>query len=206
MMIFGVCFVLYYICLYCSFFHSRIQLRSLFLEFNNYCVAFFTEWCTSISNSPSGYITSPYYPAMYLNNMNRCWEIEVLPGQRLKFDWLYINLEDDKTCKKDSLVFKGSRSWTRMSFCGNKLPKSFFTQGNKAVVVFKSDKRNVGTGFKLRYQAVPGKCEKESLMSIHENIVSICSLHVVSRECILLFTICLLCAVLHRDTLINFWV
>ena len=93
--------------------------------------------------------------------MRRCWEIEVLPGQRLKFDWLYLNLEDDKTCKRDSIVFKGSRrSWTEMSFCGNKVPESFFTPGNKAVVEFKSDKRNVGTGFKLRYQAVQGKIEK----------------------------------------------
>ena len=99
----------------------------------------------------------------------------MLPGQRLKFDLLYLNLEDDKTCKRDSVVFKGSRrSWTEMSFCGNKLPESFFTPGNKAVVEFKSDKRNVGTGFKLRYQAIQGKNRKESLINTCRNAVVIC--------------------------------
>ena len=97
------------------------------------------------------------------------------PGQHLKFDWLYLNLEDDKNCERDSVVFKGSRrSWAMMSFCGNKLPKSFFTPGNKAVVVFKSDKMNVGTGFKLRYQAVQGKNRKESLINTYRNLVVIC--------------------------------
>ena len=131
--------------------------------------------------------------------MKRCWEIEVLPGQHLKFDWLYPNLVDEKTCKKDSVVLKDShQSQTMISFCGNKLPESFFTPGNTAVVEFKSDKRNVGTGFKLRYQAVLGKNGKTSLTNTYKNAVVICSLQLVILKCALLFTFS------HTDSLINF--
>jgi hypothetical protein len=94
--------------------------------------------------------------------MKRYWKIEVRDGQRLKLDWSYLNLEHQKQCKRDSVIIKNSRrSRTSMSFCGYELPLTYLTPGNKVIVVFQSDERNVRTGFKLHYQAVPSKISEE---------------------------------------------
>jgi hypothetical protein len=94
--------------------------------------------------------------------MKRYWKIEVPDGQRLKLEWSYLNLEHQKQCKRDSVIIKDSpRSRTSTSFCGYELPLTYLTPGNKVIVVFQSDERNVGTGFKIHYQAVPGKISKQ---------------------------------------------
>ncbi|CAB4020929.1 G- coupled receptor GRL101-like [Paramuricea clavata] len=131
------------------------------------------EWRTSISDSSSGYITSPYYPTLYLNNMKRNWRIEVPDGQRLKLDWSYLNLEHHKQCKSDSVIIKDSRrSRTSTSFCGYELPPTYLAPGNKVIVGFQSDETNVGTGFKLHYQAIPAdffddSCENKEVSDCH---------------------------------------
>ena len=121
---------------------------------------FCVEWLTDIYNSSSGYITSPYYPALYLNNMKRYWTIKVSDNLRVKLDWSFLNVEYSKQCKKDSVILKdSSKSRIFLSFCGDKPPfdYSLISQHNFGIVEFRSDKRNVGTGFKLHYQAVSGK-------------------------------------------------
>ena len=89
--------------------------------------------------------------------MKRYWRIEVPDGQRLKLDWSYLNLEHYKQCKRDSVIIKDSRrSRTFRAFCGSELPLTYLAPGNKVIVGFQSDETNVGTGFKLHYQAIPG--------------------------------------------------
>ena len=90
--------------------------------------------------------------------MRRTWKIEVADNQLIKLDWSFLDVEYDKQCERDWVTIKGSRkSRTVASYCGNKLPAGYLSPRNKLFIEFRSDKKNVGTGFKLHYQAVSGK-------------------------------------------------
>ncbi len=89
--------------------------------------------------------------------MKRSWKIEVPEGQRIKLDVLFLNLEDDKLCSKDSVIFKHSSDSRKfISYCGTTLPTGYLSTGNVVYVVFQSDEFTVGTGFKIHFQAVSG--------------------------------------------------
>ena len=78
-------------------------------------------------------------------------------GQRIKLDVLFLNLEDDKLCSKDSVIFKHSSDSRKfISYCGTTLPTGYLSTGNVVYVVFQSDEFTVGTGFKIHFQAVSG--------------------------------------------------
>ena len=135
------------------------------------CRFFLIEWRTFISNSSSGFITSPYYPALYLNNMKRSWMIEAPNDHNLALYFPYLNLEDHKNCKRDSVILK-DRSRTFLSFCGYKLASpTLLSHDSKVSVIFQSDKMNVGTGFKLRYQAISGKSVTDNLINACKNLL-----------------------------------
>ena len=79
-------------------------------------------------------------------------------GQRIKLDTTFLNLEYDRHCRRDSVIVKDtavSRTST-VSYCGNSLPTGYLSSANVLHVVFQSDRRNFGTGFKIRYQAISG--------------------------------------------------
>lgn len=76
-------------------------------------------------------------------------------GQHVKLDWSFLNLEYHKPCEKDSVTINDTN--TPRKFCGYELPHPYVTPSNKVVLKFQSDKRKVGTGFKLHYKAVSGK-------------------------------------------------
>lgn len=121
-------------------------------------INFALDWETHIHDSPSGYLTSPYYPSFYLNNLMRSWTIEVPRGQRIQLDIIFLNLQRDQQCGKDSVIVKESaRSRTFTPYCGNTLPTGYSSSGNVVYVKFRSDESNVGTGFKMHYQAISCK-------------------------------------------------
>jgi hypothetical protein len=95
--------------------------------------------------------------------MERIWEIEVglHDVQRIKLDWTFLNLEYHRRCENDSVTISDTYTSTSKIFCGYELPRQYVTSSNKVIVKFQSDKSNVGTGFKLRYQVVQGKfCQR----------------------------------------------
>jgi hypothetical protein len=90
--------------------------------------------------------------------MNRSWKIEVPADRRIKLDVLFQNLEYDKLCSKDSVIVKhASLSRKFISYCGVTFSTRYLSTGNMVYVVFQSDEFNVGTGFKIYFQAVSGK-------------------------------------------------
>ena len=117
------------------------------------------EWRTPISNSSSGFLMSPYYPSFYLNDMERSWKLEVLGGQRIKLDFLFLNLEINEGDERDFLKIQDGNLFNRdvTVYSGTILPQQFVSKTNVLVVKFQSDIKNVHTGFKIRYQAVDGK-------------------------------------------------
>ena len=132
-----------------------IDLQYLNVQLLDLCLI---EFHTDLNNSSSGYITSPYYPSLYLNNMRRSWKIKVGTDERIKLSWSFINLEYHRLCEKDSVTIRETKqSRTFKSFCGRVLPDDYLTSGNKVFLEFRSSASNVGTGFKIRYQAMAGK-------------------------------------------------
>ena len=102
---------------------------------------------------------SPYYPSFYLNDMERSWKLEVLGGQRIKLDFLFLNLEINEGDERDFLKIQDGNLFNRdvTVYSGTILPPQFVSKTNVLVVKFQSDIKNVHTGFKIRYQAVDGK-------------------------------------------------
>ena len=92
-----------------------------------------------------------------MNKIRRFWIIDVADNQRIKLDWLFLDVEYDQQCKRDSVIIKKSRrSRTFASYCGDELPPVYLSSHNEVIVEFQSDEKNVGTGFKLHYQAISG--------------------------------------------------
>lgn len=90
--------------------------------------------------------------------MKRSWKIEVPQGQRVKLTVLFINLEYSTHCIRDSIIVRDtflSRKYT--SYCGDTLPVGYLSTDNVVYVIFQSDEFQVGTGFKIHYQAVSSK-------------------------------------------------
>ena len=90
--------------------------------------------------------------------MKRQWKLEVSPGQQIKLNFLFLNLEEDPHCHRDFLVLQdGARSREVARICGNILPSEFNSQTNVLWVLFQSNEKSVYTGFKIHYKAVDGK-------------------------------------------------
>ena len=128
-------------------------------QYGPYCLIYlFSDWQTYIYDSPTGYLTSPYYPSFYLNKMKRSWIIRVPQGQRIQLEIIFLNIESDQQCSRDSLIVKETaHSHSYTPYCGNTLQSGYSSSGNVVYVEFQSDESDVGTGFKMRYQAISCK-------------------------------------------------
>ena len=123
---------------------------------------YYLGWETHISNSSFGFLASPYYPSFYLNNMHRLWTLEVPAGQRMKLDFLFLNLEEEGGCTRgDFLSIEDLNKHQHRIYCGSTLPRPFISKSNSIAVEFQSNKKYVRSGFKIRYEAIDGKKLKD---------------------------------------------
>ncbi|CAB4034091.1 G- coupled receptor GRL101 [Paramuricea clavata] len=110
---------------------------------------------THLLINTSGILTSPYYPSFYLNNMSRRWHLEASNSQRIHIAFLYLDIEQYPTCKNDYVMIQDGRSSEKQSyFCGKSIPAEFKSSSNQLLIVFKSNNKTAGTGFKIRYMIV----------------------------------------------------
>ena len=58
------------------------------------------------------------------------------------------------------------------TFCGYELMSAnlILSVGNKVSVIFQSNEMIVGTGFKLHYQAIPGKIVTSNVMNAYKSL------------------------------------
>ena len=99
-----------------------------------------------------GYITSPYYPSFYINNVKRTWKLEAPIGMKITIHFLYINIEESPECDLDYVAIKDDFSTKKMSrHCGSHPPPDITSHSNVLTVIFVANKEYVGTGFKIRY-------------------------------------------------------
>merc|ERR1712062_357725 len=96
-----------------------------------------------------GEIQSPNYPAAYPNNLDKTWNIEVAPGQRIQLTFESFDLEAHSDCGYDYVQI--SHGSFQQRYCGSSKPGPIISSGNTMTVTFHSDHSVNGNGFKATW-------------------------------------------------------
>ena len=146
--------------------HVRPSFRNICSSKGMFCIApssnfpsiFVSEWTSYLFIHASGFLTSPYYPSFYLNNMKRQWQLRAPLGKRVHIKFLYLNLEDDPQCGRDFVSLQDIGRFNKTSFyCGKTLSAKFTSRNNLLHITFQTDNSNFRTGFKLQYDVIDGE-------------------------------------------------
>jgi len=102
-----------------------------------------------------GEIQSPNYPAAYPNNLDKTWNLEVAPGQRIKLTFESFDLEAPSTsgCRYDYVQI--SHGSFQQKYCGSSMPSPIISSGNPITVTFHTDGSANGNGFKATWTTIP---------------------------------------------------
>ena len=104
--------------------------------------------------------TSPGYPQYYPNNSTCAWKIIATKGWHINLKILDLNFESSKNCDFDSVTIYDGDDETAIpirKMCGMQPPDLLRSISNTLTVVMKTDLTLNGKGFKMEYEAVPGK-------------------------------------------------
>ncbi|XP_078692084.1 sushi, von Willebrand factor type A, EGF and pentraxin domain-containing protein 1-like [Branchiostoma floridae x Branchiostoma belcheri] len=102
-----------------------------------------------------GRFTSPGYPGNYPNSAYCSWQISVRTGYVVAIRFSAFSLEDETNCGYDSLVvYDGSSPAAPhlARLCGSS-PRTIFTTGRNAFVVFRTDGSVTRSGFSANFTA-----------------------------------------------------
>ena len=105
----------------------------------------------------SGVITLPGYPNQYSANKFYSWYVTVPRNFKIQLKFTEFDLEAGPSCKYDSLQIHDGYDVNANklgTFCGNSLPGTFKSTGNKMYLRFLSDDRQNRNGFKIEWKAV----------------------------------------------------
>ena len=117
--------------------------------------------CRELFTDKTGVITSPYYPGYYANDSWCEWLVTAAFGHVIRLEFFYFQLEaTGPQCLNDYVeVFDGNSTYSASlgRFCGHTHPAMLESSSNNLLVVFKSDNKEVRTGFKAIYDMRKGK-------------------------------------------------
>ena len=123
----------------------------------------FISGCNLVTkDEKSGSILSPQYPGYYTNDANCQWNLTVPEGHVIRLDFLYFDLEYHPKCSNDFVQVRDGLSKSSPligRFCGQSFPTTIESTGRGMLMIFKSNKRVIGGGFKARYHARQGTSE-----------------------------------------------
>ena len=116
----------------------------------------------------TGVIKSPYYPGYYANDSWCEWLVTAAFGHVIRLEFFYFQLEaTGPQCLNDYVeVFDGNSTYSALlgRFCGHTHPAMLESSSNNLLVVFKSDNKEVRTGFKAIYDMRKGKFKKSHFL------------------------------------------
>ncbi|KAA0702234.1 Suppressor of tumorigenicity 14 protein -like protein [Triplophysa tibetana] len=105
--------------------------------------------CDKSLSSPTGDLSSPYFPSFYPPLVDCVWNINIPPGKKIKIEFSMFRVKepmvDVNNCHKDYLEVEGKR------FCGEKAKHVLSSFSNTLQVKFHSDESYTDKGFRATY-------------------------------------------------------
>ncbi|XP_022803754.1 uncharacterized protein LOC111341068 [Stylophora pistillata] len=101
----------------------------------------------------TGWIFSPQYPGYYTNDAYYKWTLAAPPGHIIKLEFVYFDLENSSSCSHDFLEVKEPHN-THGPFCGQSNPAVIKSERRWMILLFKSNEKVAGGGFKANYTAI----------------------------------------------------
>lgn len=117
----------------------------------------YTMNCIHELRDRDGIIESPNFPALYPNQMNCQWKISGEDGEKIAIDVSHLDMEQltsNSNCQFDYLEIvqlKNNEILSREKYCHTK-PETISTLGEQAIINFKTDAHDKGSGFHLEYK------------------------------------------------------
>ncbi|ESO10116.1 hypothetical protein HELRODRAFT_97359, partial [Helobdella robusta] len=111
------------------------------------------ETCGGYLREPVGVIVSPNYPGRYPDSYHCVWTIVMEFGKQIHLNITSLDMEEDVDCISDYLEIRDG-SATDSPLIGKicRLPEeNFISTGNKLLLIFQSDMKYNGNGFKIIY-------------------------------------------------------
>ena len=109
-----------------------------------------------IANSLQNFISSPFYPKPYKNNMNCIWSIQAEPNYHINIEFTSrFDIEQSTNCTNDYVLFEAKEAenkWRTLNrLCGIKLDTNLLKiQSNHARITFRSNENLTADGFQFK--------------------------------------------------------
>ncbi|KAK3543767.1 hypothetical protein QTP70_027179 [Hemibagrus guttatus] len=117
-----------------------------------YCYNPNSKECGGVHTDQEKFLQSPGFPDEYPDEQICYWHIRVRYGQRIRLQFLDLDIEDDVDCISDYLEIYDSYddvSGFAGRYCGDELPEDFLSTGNVMTIKFLADSSVSAGGFKL---------------------------------------------------------
>ncbi|KAK6644342.1 hypothetical protein RUM43_000609 [Polyplax serrata] len=113
--------------------------------------------CGGIFTSRRGEITPPMEEGRYLKNMDCAWLIRLYGNLRVKIEFTFFRLEDERNCNTDFVEVRDGADVTAPligRYCGFVTPPVIESEGNVLFVRFYTDNTIEASGFRINYRAI----------------------------------------------------
>jgi hypothetical protein len=126
-----------------------------------YSTVQYSELCSSCTggncqDDTTGTVQSPNYPALYNNDEDVTFPIEVTEGSSIELTFLDFDLEEAVNCVYDYVRILDTDGRQLKQVCGTTIPAVIESSGNKMWVVFHSDVSVTKKGFQASWKSVAG--------------------------------------------------
>lgn len=101
-------------------------------------------------------LLTPSYPKSYPNNAECDWDIDVPNGFHIELKFEAFQLEQSENCKNDFVEAFNyiDGVWVSMEkICGRNNPPFINSTSNKMRIIFRSNNKTTGSGFKVCFNS-----------------------------------------------------
>ncbi|CAG2250885.1 Transmembrane protease serine 4,Transmembrane protease serine 6,Trypsin-1,Coagulation factor XI,Transmembrane protease serine 2,Serine protease 27,Plasminogen,Serine protease 55,CUB and peptidase domain-containing protein 1,Plasma kallikrein,Trypsin-2,Prostasin,Tryptase gamma,Trypsin-3,Chymotrypsin-like elastase family member 2A,Anionic trypsin,Trypsin,Anionic trypsin-2,Chymotrypsin-like elastase family member 1,Cationic trypsin,Tryptase delta,Trypsin-10,Transmembrane protease serine 11C,Transmembrane prot len=108
----------------------------------------------TINNETSGHIDTSELSQTF--DYQCQWYIEAPINYRILFQFIYLTLNEDMLCSRDSLIILDGRNSSNRygPFCGQTIPPDIYTSDRFAKIIYQLDPINGTSGFHLQFSAI----------------------------------------------------
>ncbi|XP_065639868.1 cubilin isoform X2 [Hydra vulgaris] len=105
----------------------------------------------------NGEIRSLKYPRNYEINQDFYWKIIAEPYEVIRLSFIDIDIETSSNCDNDYIMIRDGESSDKVlgKYCGQTLPDTILSSGNRMFVHFHSNEQYTKSGFRLKWETLP---------------------------------------------------